>query len=91
MDSFINETRLVDVSSRPSGVAFEPHFSVQEVSSMWGVGRETVRQLSRDEPGVLRFRIGGKKKNTRYSIPESVVNRLHSRFSDLAVSNHLKT
>ena len=43
------------------------------------MGRETVRKLVKDEVGVLRVRLGRKKSNTRYSVPESVARRIHTR------------
>jgi hypothetical protein len=58
---------------------FEPHDSVGELAKRWGFGRETVRKLVKDEPDVVELRIGRKKANTRYSVPESVARRIHTR------------
>jgi hypothetical protein len=58
---------------------FEQHYSVGELSKCWGYGRETVRKLVKDHPNVLKVRIGKKKINTRYSIPESVARQIHTQ------------
>jgi hypothetical protein len=62
-----------------SDTTFERHYAIGELAEMWGYGRETVRQLVKDEPGVLKLRIGRKKANARYSIPESVARRIHTK------------
>jgi hypothetical protein len=62
-----------------SDTTFERHYAISELVSVWGLGRETIRNLVKDEPGVLKLRIGRKKANTRYSVPESVVRRIHTR------------
>jgi hypothetical protein len=48
------------------------------------MGRETVRKLVKDEPGVICIRLGKKKTNTTYSVPESVARRIHTRLSKVA-------
>jgi hypothetical protein len=54
---------------------FERHFSIQGLSKLWNFSRETIRTLFKNEPGVLKVRLGTRKANTRYSIPESVARR----------------
>ena len=58
---------------------FESHFTIAELARLWKLGRETVRLLVKDEPGVLKIRLGRRKALTRYSIPESVARRVHTR------------
>jgi hypothetical protein len=65
----------------PNDPTFEVHYKVSQLASMWKVGRETIRLLVKDEPGVLRIRQGRKKARTAYSIPTSVATRLHTRLS----------
>jgi len=43
------------------------------------MGRETVRKLVMNEPGVVKIRMGKKQSNTTYSVPESVARRIHTR------------
>ena len=42
-------------------LAFEKHYRVGELARMWGLGRETVRKLVKDDPGVIKIRMGRKK------------------------------
>jgi len=58
---------------------FEIHYSIGDLARQWRLGRETVRMLVKDEPGVLKIRLGQKKTLTRYSVPESVARRVHTR------------
>jgi hypothetical protein len=58
---------------------FEKHYRVSELAELWGLGRETVRLLVKDEPGVIRIRLGRKKTHTTYSVPESTAKRIHTR------------
>jgi hypothetical protein len=64
--------------------AFEKHYRVGELARIWGLGRETVRLLVKDDPGVLKVRMGRKKAHTIYSVPESVARRIHTRLQGVA-------
>ena len=65
---------------------FEPHFTISDLASQWKLGRETVRLLVKDEPGVIKIRLGRRKALTRYSVPESVARRVHTRLFHPAAS-----
>ena len=54
-------------------VIFSPHPASKNTT------RETVRLLVKDEPGVLKIQLGQRKALTRYSVPESVARRVHTR------------
>ena len=58
---------------------FEKHYRVGELARLWGLGRETVRKLVKDDPGVVKLRLGRKKAHTIYSVPESAAHRIHTR------------
>ena len=58
---------------------FEKHYRVGELARMWGLGRETVRKLIKDDPGVIKIRMGRKKAHTVYTVPESAARRIHTR------------
>jgi hypothetical protein len=58
---------------------FEKHYRVSELARLWGLGRETVRLLIKDDPGVIKIRMGRKKAHTLYSVPESAASRIHTR------------
>jgi len=62
----------------------EKHFTPAELAGAWNLSMDTIRNLFRDEPGVLK--IG--KMSSRYKrgyitlrIPEKVVERVHRRLS----------
>jgi hypothetical protein len=67
------------VAAPPEHPAFEPHYRVGELSEIWRLGRETVRLLVKDEPGVIKIRLGRKRAHTIYSVPKSVAMRIHTR------------
>lgn len=58
---------------------FEAHYSIGDLARQWRLGRETVRLLVKDEAGVIKIRLGRKKHMTRYSVPESVARRVHTK------------
>ena len=58
---------------------FEKHYRISELARLWGIGRETVRRLIKDDPGVIKIRLGRKKAHTVYSVPESAAQRIHTR------------
>ena len=62
-----------------SDTTFEVHYSLSDLARQWRLGRETVRLLVKDEPGVVKVRMGMRKALTRYSVPESVARRVHTR------------
>ncbi len=59
--------------------AFEKHYRIGDLARTWGLGRETVRKLVKDDPGVVKIRMGRKKAHTVYSVPESAARRIHTR------------
>lgn len=66
--------------------AVEKHFTVAQVAEMWGLSPGVVITLFRDEPDVLKIRIGrvmGRAKKIRESlrIPESALIRVHKHWS----------
>ena len=63
---------------------FEPHYTIGDLAKQWRLGRETIRLLVKDEPDVLKLSLGRRKVLTRFSIPESVARRIHTRLFDPA-------
>jgi hypothetical protein len=57
----------------------EKHYRIGELAKLWGLGRETIRLIVKDEPGVIKIRMGPKKAHTIYSVPESAAQRIHTR------------
>jgi hypothetical protein len=69
--------------------AAEVHYSVAEVADRWQLSADVVRELFRNEPGVLKLeRPAGRFKRcyTTLRIPESVLSRVHNRLSQNAES-----
>ena len=62
----------------------EKHYRIGELAELWKLGRETLRLIVKDEPGVVKIRMGRKKAHTTYSIPESVARRIHTRLLNAA-------
>ncbi|MGA9671912.1 MAG: hypothetical protein WBQ94_22050 [Terracidiphilus sp.] len=78
-------TFALDVQYLSHDTSFaEKHYRVGELAGLWGLGRETVRKIVKDEPGVIKIRQGRKKVHTTYSIPESVARRIHTRLLNVA-------
>lgn len=63
---------------------FERHFTVTDLKNQWAMGRETVRKMIKDDPGVVKIKMGRKQANTTYSVPESVARRIHTRLLNAA-------
>jgi predicted transcriptional regulator len=88
---------LGDKQSSPSlpgaAVDIESHYTVGEIAQQWNVCENTVRNIFRDEPGVLLIgrpsrlmRRGSKTKFVRrygaLRIPQSVFVRVRNRLMD---------
>ncbi len=62
--------------------AFERHFTPRELGRTWGLHERTIRDLFRDEPGVLKIGETGrrtKRDHVTIRIPESVAARVYLR------------
>jgi hypothetical protein len=73
--------RLFMLTENPT---FEKHYRIGDLAKLWGLGRETVRKLVKDDPGVIKVRMGRKKAHTIYSVPESAARRIHTRLLSVA-------
>jgi hypothetical protein len=62
-----------------TGTFDEKHYRIAELADIWQLGRETVRLIVKDDPAVMKIRMGRKKAHTVYSVPESVARRIHTR------------
>jgi hypothetical protein len=79
------DNNIIEITKpRPSDSTFERHYRIGELAEQWGLGRETVRKLVKDDPGVVKIRAGRKKANTTYSVPESAARRIHTRLLNAA-------
>jgi hypothetical protein len=68
-------------SMTASEMTFERHFSVDELSALWGMSDDFVRRLFLHEPGVVVFchYRPGRRVYRTLRIPESVAQRIHTR------------
>src|ERR1051326_6124787 len=78
----------IPVTDRETGgmATFEKHYSAQQLAEMWGLSDKTIRELFRNEPGVIALGKGTHKSGRAYvrryfslRIPESVAIRVHDR------------
>jgi hypothetical protein len=63
----------------------EQHFSVQQVSSLWGLSQQSIRRLFEDEPDVLVMMHEETRNKRAYStlrIPESAMKRVQARMAN---------
>jgi len=68
-------------------VPAERHYAVAEIAEMWNLSADKVRELFEDEPGVLVIGDRSPRRKRRYvtlRIPQSVLERVHSRLSSKA-------
>jgi hypothetical protein len=62
----------------------EKHWTPQELAKTWGVSVQTIRELFKDEDGVLKIGRNGTRLRRRYMtlrIPNTVAERVHTRLS----------
>jgi hypothetical protein len=65
-----------------AGLTAEKHWSVNEVAEAWGVSTDLVRDVFKDEDGVLVIERPGTRLKRGYStmrIPESILERVYAR------------
>ena len=70
------------MSTAAQSPAFERHFSPQELAKVWALNSRTIRDIFRDEPGVLKIGQEGrrsKRDHITLRIPESVAQRVYER------------
>ena len=67
--------------------AIEKHYEVAEVAELWSLSVDTIRQIFRTVPGVLRVdrpRTRNKRGYLSMRIPESVMQRVHQHLTKAA-------
>jgi hypothetical protein len=61
---------------------FEKHYSINEISHLWGLSQKTVRRIFEQEPGVIQLanhKSRFKRSYVTRRIPESVLRRVHRK------------
>lgn len=64
--------------------ALERHLTVKKIAELWGLSENSVREIFKAEPGIVRIQRPGsrcKRGYTSIRIPESVVERVHRTMS----------
>jgi hypothetical protein len=64
--------------------AIERHFTCCELAKLWQLSPDTVRELFRDTPGVLKIsrpERRNKRGYTSFRIPESVAQKRHAELN----------
>jgi predicted transcriptional regulator len=62
----------------------EKHYTPSELAQMWGVSVQTIRELFKNEEGVLKIGRNGTRMRRAYKtlrIPHSIAERVHTRLS----------
>jgi len=62
----------------------EKHFTPAEMAKAWGVSPQTIRELFKNEEGVLKIGSKGTRTHRAYKtlrMPESVAERVHTRLA----------
>jgi len=72
--------RLDPNKMNPAMSADERHFTPQQLAELWGVDVETIRNIFRNEPGVLKISNASKLRVT-LRIPKPVAERVHRRLA----------
>src|SRR5262249_49801195 len=60
-------------------LAFEKHYRVKDLASLWGLSRKTVTRVFAGEAGVVRVTNDGTSKYATLSISESAASRVHEK------------
>lgn len=63
--------------------AVEAHYSVKQLSELWGFSERTLRWLIEDEPELVTIRRDSRNKRTyrRVQVPASVAERIHRKLT----------
>jgi hypothetical protein len=61
--------------------ALEKHYTAKEVAKLWNLSEDTIRELFRETPGVLKIGQPARRFKRTYvsvRIPESIVQKRHA-------------
>jgi hypothetical protein len=79
-EKFLNWNKTGSTSVNPKFGAEEKHFTPHQLAEAWGVDVETIRNIFRDEPGVLKISNASKLRTT-LRIPKEIAERVHRRLA----------
>jgi hypothetical protein len=78
------ERRQMAAENKENFLGLERHYTPAELAELWGFSVDYVRELFRNEDGVLVVDRPEKMHKRRYTIlriPESVARRVHARLA----------
>ena len=70
------------IGRAPNKPQLERHYNITEIAGAWNFSPDLVRNIFRDEPGILTVEHPATRRKMSYStmtIPESVVLRVHTK------------
>jgi hypothetical protein len=73
--------------SQVEDLSKEKHYSIDEISTLWGLSHKTIRRIFQNEPGVVEVGTEESRSKRAYitrRIPESVMRRVHRRLRKTA-------
>jgi hypothetical protein len=77
----ISSIRETTGQTKATVVAFERHFSAQDLAEFWKLDETTIRRIFQDQPGVFKVgrsnRRDGKRDYVTLRIPESIALRVY--------------
>jgi AraC-like DNA-binding protein len=75
--------KVIQIGEHEAGDStLEKHYTISEVSKLWGLSEKTVRRIFDQEPGVVELDNGKSRRKRAYvtrRIPESVLKRVHRK------------
>ncbi len=85
-DSVASIMKPLDANTSTNALsAFEErHYTSGEIAQLWGLSKDSVRRLFKNEPGVLLIsprQRRGKRSYASLRIPASVLERVHRKLS----------
>lgn len=86
-------TALKPVSVTADGRMYERHYTPAELADLWNLSTDTVRRMFENETGVLVFENPVRSSSRRFRtlrIPESVAQRVYSRFSNSEIGSRIR-
>ena len=78
------EPTLRDMVEKSNLSMAEKHYTPTDLAELWGVSVQTIRELFKDEDGVLKIGSDGTRNRRAYKtlrISYSVAERVHTRLS----------
>ena len=79
-EKFLNWKQAKSGSLNPKFSATDKHLTPKQLADAWGVDVETIRNIFRTEPGVLKISNAGGVRTT-LRIPKEVAERVHRRLA----------